>query len=115
MVNWDSQCERGKDSTARETEVTLMCQNSLKLHYSFIYPPIVHMFEIFHSKCYMEEAMLMWGTCFSTGIGRSKFSMLDYIDYTNVIFHKRVEFEQDLEITVSIISTWKGYEFNKLD
>lgn len=42
--------------------------------------------------------MLMQGTYFSTGIRRREFSMLDYIEYANVIFHKRAECEQDFEI-----------------
>ena len=45
----------------------------------------------------MEAAMLMQGTYFSTSIKR-EFSMLDYIEYANVIFHKRAEYEQDFEI-----------------
>lgn len=35
---------------------------------------------------------------FSTGIGRREFSMLDYIEYANVIFYKRAECKQDFEI-----------------
>lgn len=52
VVNWDSQCVREQmDSAAEETEVTLTCQNILKLHYRFIYSPIFRVFEIFHSQC----------------------------------------------------------------